>query len=53
MSVHMDTVPQPLGTVAPERGLFQTDMLAVRLKFRLTWILRHPSAVAWVQGVSW
>jgi hypothetical protein len=49
----MDTVPQPIGSVGPAKSMFQTECIAIRLKFRLTWILRHPLAAAFVQNVTW
>jgi hypothetical protein len=53
MSLHMDTAPQPIGSVGPAKNLFQQDMIAIRLKFRLTWVVRDPRAVAWAQNVTW
>jgi hypothetical protein len=53
-SVFMDTVPGAIGTTGgTQRSMYQEDIVAIRIKFKLTWILRHPSAVAWVQNVTW
>ena len=52
-SLHMDDAPQNLGSVAVTKTMWQTDMIAIRLKFRLSWILRDPRAGAWVQGCTW
>ena len=52
-SLHMDDAPQNLGSVPVTKTMWQTDMIAIRLKFRLSWILRDPRAVAWVQGCTW
>jgi hypothetical protein len=52
-SLHMDDAPQNLGTAAPAKSMWQEDMLAIKLKFRLSWTLRHPAAAAWVQGCAW
>jgi hypothetical protein len=53
MSLHMDTAPQPIGSVATTKSLFQEDVLAIRLKFKLTWTLRAPGAIAFTTGVVW
>jgi hypothetical protein len=52
-SLHMDDAPQNLGSVPVTKTMWQTDMVAIKLKFRLSWILRDPRAVAWVQGCAW
>ncbi|HVI16043.1 MAG TPA: hypothetical protein VM822_24625 [Pseudolabrys sp.] len=52
-SLHMDDAPQNLGSVPVTKTMWQTDMIAIRLKFQLSWILRDPRAVAWVQGCTW
>lgn len=49
-SLHMDGAPQNLGSVPVTKTMW---MIAIRLKFRLSWILRDPRAVAWVQGCTW
>jgi hypothetical protein len=51
-SLHMDDVPQNLGSVPVTKTMWQTDMIAIRLKFRLSWILRDPRAVAWVNEAT-
>jgi Phage capsid family len=35
------------------RSVFQTDSIAVRLKWPLSWIVRDPRAVAVVSGAKW
>jgi hypothetical protein len=57
-SFHMeDTSPLPLVsggvTASPVRSPFQTDCLALRLRLSLSWALRDPRGVAWVQNVLW
>jgi HK97 family phage prohead protease/HK97 family phage major capsid protein len=59
-TLHMeDTAPLDLvsgspGTVAsPQRSLFQTDSLALRMVMPLNWLQRRPGTVAWVQNVTW
>jgi HK97 family phage prohead protease/HK97 family phage major capsid protein len=60
-TLHMeDTTPAELvaagspGVVAaPQRSLFQTDSLALRMILPLNWVQRRPGTVAWVQNVTW
>jgi hypothetical protein len=53
-SVFMDTAPGAIGTTGgTQKSMFQEDVIAIRTKFKLTWVLRHPAAVAWVQNVLW
>jgi hypothetical protein len=53
MSIHMDTSPSPVGSASPSKSMFQTDVIAIKIKQKLTWVLRHPAAVAWIQGCQW
>lgn len=59
-TLHMeDTTPLDLvsgspGTVAaPQRSLFQTDSLALRMVFPINWSFRRTGMVAWTQNVNW
>ncbi|MCP3471411.1 phage major capsid protein [Bradyrhizobium sp. CCGUVB1N3] len=59
-TLHMeDTNPTDLvagspGTVAsPQRSLFQTDSLALRMVMPLNWVQRRAGTVAWTQNVTW
>jgi hypothetical protein len=53
-SVFMDTAPGAIGTTGgTQKSMFQEDIVAIRIKFKLTWVLRSPLAVAWVQNVTW
>jgi HK97 family phage prohead protease/HK97 family phage major capsid protein len=59
-TLHMeDTAPADLvsgspGTVAsPQRSLFQTDSLALRMVMPLNWTQRRAGTIAWVQNVTW
>lgn len=59
-TLHMeDTAPMDLvsgspGTVAsPQRSLFQTDSLALRMILPMNWGLRRAGMIAWVQNVTW
>jgi HK97 family phage prohead protease/HK97 family phage major capsid protein len=60
-TLHMeDTAPADLvgpgspGAVAsPQRSLFQTDSIALRMIMPLNWLQRRAGTVAWVQNVTW
>jgi HK97 family phage major capsid protein len=60
-TLHMeDTTPLDLvgpgspGTVAsPQRSLFQTDSMALRMVMPLNWLQRRAGTVAWTQNVTW
>ena len=59
-TLHMeDTNPADLvsgspGTVAsPQRSLFQTDSIALRLILPLNWVQRRAGTIAWTQSVTW
>ena len=60
-TLHMeDTTPLELvgtgspGTVAsPQRSLFQTDSLALRMVMPLNWLQRRAGTLAWTQNVTW
>jgi hypothetical protein len=53
VSLHMDSNAQPIGSVAPAKSLWQTSCIAVKIKLKLTWVVRDARAVAIVNGVSW
>jgi hypothetical protein len=36
----MDTVPGAAGWMGPERGLFQTDSIAIKVRWPVSWALR-------------
>jgi HK97 family phage major capsid protein len=58
-TLHMeDTNPQelvasPSTVAAPQRSLFQTDSLALRMVLPLNWVQRRAGTVAWTQNVTW
>jgi hypothetical protein len=60
-TLHMeDTAPldlvaagSPPVVAAPQRSLFQTDSLALRLVMRLNWVQRRAGTVVWAQNVTW
>jgi hypothetical protein len=51
-SIHMDTVPQAVGTAGPHRSMFQTDSIAIKVRWPVTWALRDPRGFAWLTP-SW
>jgi HK97 family phage prohead protease len=59
-TLHMeDTTPLDLvagspGVVAsPQRSLFQTDSLALRMTWDLNWLMRRSGMLAWTSSVTW
>jgi Phage capsid family len=58
--VELDSSVPQLGTAgtpnivgAPAQSLFQTDTLALRLILELSWVMRSPGGIAWLQDVAW
>jgi hypothetical protein len=60
-TVHMeDTNPLPLAAAGtppvvaePAASLWQTDTLALCLILDMSWTLRAPGSVAWIENVTW
>jgi len=53
-SLHMDTAPvQISGTSSPHKSMFQTDSLALKVRWPVTWALRDPRGVAWMSPTIW
>jgi HK97 family phage major capsid protein len=48
-----DLVASPSTVAAPQRSLFQTDSLALRMVLPLNWVQRRAGTVAWTQNVTW
>jgi HK97 family phage prohead protease len=48
-----DLVASPSTVAAPQRSLFQTDTLALRMVLPLNWVQRRTGTVAWTQNVTW
>lgn len=55
-----DTTPAALvgagspGVVAaPQRSLFQTDSIALRMILPVNWVQRRPGTLAWIQNATW
>jgi hypothetical protein len=44
----MDTAPGPAGTTGPEKSMFQTDSMAIKVRWPLAWALRDPRGFAWL-----
>jgi hypothetical protein len=64
-TLHMeDTNPAPIvggaspladttTVAAPTRSLWQSDAVALKLRLPVSWALRSPQAVAWLQAANW
>ena len=57
-ALHMDTVPGEVvdigGVMArPIGSTFQTDSVALRLRWPISWALRASNGLAWLTGVNW
>jgi hypothetical protein len=53
-SAPLDLVSGSPGTVAsPQRSLFQTDSMALRMVLPLNWVQRRAGTIAWTQNVTW
>jgi hypothetical protein len=53
-SAPLDLVAGSPGTVAsPQRSLFQTDSIALRMVAPLNWAIRRAGVVSWTQAVTW
>jgi hypothetical protein len=51
-TVHMSDTPTPLlGT--PTASMYQTASVAIRMDLPVTWGLRSPNAVAFIEGADW
>jgi len=61
VELHMSDAPTPLSAVdtpantvaAPIRSTFQTDCVAFKVLFEVSWGLRAANAVAWTSAVTW
>jgi hypothetical protein len=56
--VHEESAAQPIVTAAgtlatPVRSLYQTDSVGLRLRLPISWTVRAPGAIAWMQSVTW
>jgi HK97 family phage prohead protease len=54
-----DTAPldlvsgSPAVVAAPQKSLFQTDSLAIRMVLPLNWLQRRAGTIAWMTGTTW
>jgi hypothetical protein len=50
--LHMNDTPLPIvnggAPAAPARSLFQTDAIALKMRWPVTWALRDARAIAWL-----
>jgi hypothetical protein len=44
----MDTAPVTPDTTQTTKSLFQTDSIAVKVRWPVSWVVRNPQAVAWL-----
>ena len=49
----LELVASPSTVAAPQRSLFQTDSLALRMVMPLNWVQRRAGTVSWTQNVTW
>jgi HK97 family phage prohead protease/HK97 family phage major capsid protein len=49
----LELVASPSTVAAPQRSLFQTDSLALRMILPLNWVQRRAGTIAWTQNVTW
>jgi hypothetical protein len=57
-SVHWDTVPDEIVDIGgiyarPVASTFQTETVALRLRWPISWALRASDGLAWMSGVNW
>jgi len=48
-----DLVASPSTVAAPQRSLFQTDSIALRMVLPLNWVQRRAGTIAWTSNVTW
>lgn len=51
-SLHMDTAPSASPTAGARKSMFQTNSIALKVRWPASWALRDPRAVAWLTP-SW
>jgi hypothetical protein len=44
----MDTAPGPAGTMGTEKSMFQTDAMAIKVRWPLAWAMRDIRGFAWL-----
>jgi hypothetical protein len=52
-TLHMDTAPIVVGPAGatPHRSMFQTDSIAVKMRWPVSWVLRDPRGFAWLTPI--
>jgi HK97 family phage prohead protease/HK97 family phage major capsid protein len=48
-----ELVASPSTVAAPQRSLFQTDSIALRMVTPLNWVQRRTGTIAWTSSVTW
>jgi HK97 family phage major capsid protein/HK97 family phage prohead protease len=48
-----ELVASPATVAAPQRSLFQTDSIALRMILPLNWVQRRTGTIAWTQNATW
>jgi len=43
----------PSVVAAPQKSLFQTDSLAIRMVMPLNWLQRRAGTIAWMSSTTW
>ncbi len=55
--LHMSDTPLPIVnsgvSAAPAKSLFQTDSIALKMRWPVTWALRDARAIAWLTPSAW
>jgi hypothetical protein len=52
-TLHMDTAPGPVGTASPHKSMFQTESVALKMRWPVTWALRDARGFAWLTPTAW
>jgi Phage capsid family len=51
--LHMETAPGAIGTSGVVASIYQSDKVALRLRWNLSFALRSSAGLAWMQNVNW
>ena len=52
-TLHMDSAPQPIGSAAPARSLWQTDAVGLKVRWPVSWAIRDPRGFAYLTPSAW
>jgi hypothetical protein len=47
-ALHMDSVPSAVPTAGPRKSMYQTDSLALKIRWPVSWALRDPRGISWL-----